>query len=244
MICSRVAWTLDALPARNDASSTAAGASVARPQSRSTTPRGCRATLTSHRSPWMRVDPFSRSWLARSSGWSNTANTSAATSGGAISAKYSQPRATRAPNGSSPPAAAMTRGDDSVAEVAHDGDDGAVAGVPSVDDGVTHAGRKLAEDAAGPQPQLTAGIAGGGSGKVGSGRGGLHDQLGAVVEDDSFQDGTGTAIVAIKRLAPDRTVEDRVGHGAHRHAMGASAACRAMAGPSQMPVQYVVSSAM
>src|SRR5262252_9793869 len=65
--------------------------------------------------------------------------------------------------------------DDSVAEVAHDGDDGAVVGLPSVDDGVTDAGGKLAEDAAGPQPQLTAGIAGGGSGKVGPGCGGLHD---------------------------------------------------------------------
>src|SRR5262249_21333113 len=70
--------------------------------------------------------------------------------------------------------------DDGVAEVAHDGDDGAVAGLPSVDDGVTHASRKLAEDAAGPQPQLTAGIFGGGPGKVGPGCGGLHDQLGAV----------------------------------------------------------------
>src|SRR5262249_58722567 len=70
--------------------------------------------------------------------------------------------------------------DDGVAEVAHDGDDGAVAGLPSVDDGVTHAGRKLTEDAAGPQPQLTAGIVGGGSGKVGPGGGGLHNQLGAV----------------------------------------------------------------
>src|SRR5215475_13489369 len=134
--------------------------------------------------------------------------------------------------------------DDGAAEVAHDGDDGAVAGLPSVDDGVTHAGRKLTEDAAGPQPQLTAGIVGGGSGKVGPGGGGLHDQLGAVVEDDSFQDGTGSAVVAVERLTPDRTVEDRAGHSAHRHTMGASAACRAMAGPSQMPVQYVVSSVM
>jgi hypothetical protein len=102
---------------------------------------------------------------------------------------------------------------------------------------VTHAGRKLAEDAAGPQPQLTAGIVGGGPGKVGPGRGGLHDQLGAVVEDDPFQDGPGPAVVALERLAPDRTVEDGAAHGAHRHTMGASAACRAMAGRSHMPVQ-------
>src|SRR5215831_16620551 len=85
--------------------------------------------------------------------------------------------------------------DDGVAEVAHDGDDGAVGGLPSV-------------------------------------------------EDYPLQDGTRSAVVAVERLAPGRTVEDGAGHGAHRHTMGASAACRAMAGPSQMPVQYVVSSAM
>src|SRR5262249_60763165 len=122
-------------------------------------------------------------------------------------------------------------------EVASHSGEGPADSWPRVDDSVTRASRRLGEHAAGPQAQRTAGIVGGGSGKVGPGRGGLHDQLGAVVEDDPFQDGPGSAVVAVERLAPDRTVEYGAGHGAHRHTMGASAACRAMAGRSQMPVQ-------